>query len=158
MKKTKKLISTMILMMAGLIFSITGYATDESFQVSIRILTALSISENQALSFPDTTATASIQTVTVAPTDGTAASFDIAGDSNLAITASISETSVGLTNGSTTITIDTFTFGGSCNADGTGTLSSGSLAGCKVGASASIPANPTSGSYTGTLTFRVLYN
>ena len=158
MKNAKIPIGIILLVISGLIFSMAGYATDESFQVSIRIQAAITISENQALSFPDTEATASSQTVTVAPSDGTSASFDIAGDSNLAITVSVSEASIGLSNGPTTITIDNFTFGGSCNADGTGTLSSGSLAGCKVGASASIPANPTSGSYTGTLTFRVLYN
>ena len=154
----KRLINAIISLAVGVLISTNVYAADESFQVSIRILTALSISENQALSFPTTEATSSTQTVTVAPSDSTAASFDIDGESGGAISASIAETNLALTNGSTTITIDSFTFGGSCAADGTGTLTGGTLSGCNVGATATIPANPTNGTYYGNLTLRVLYN
>jgi hypothetical protein len=154
----KRLINAIISLAVGVLISTNVYAADESFEVSIKILTALSILETQALAFPITEATSSIQKVTIAPSDSTAASFDIGGESGEAISASISETTLDLNNGSTTITIDSFTFGGSCAADGTGTLTGGTLSGCKVGATATIPANPKNGTYSGNLTFRVLYN
>ena len=108
--------------------------------------------------FPDTGATASIQNITVNTGDAGAAAFDIGGEASTAIQASIVETDLDMVVGGTTITVDTFTFGGSLAADGTATLDgTGNLTGANVGATAAVPANPDVGAYSGSLTFRVLY-
>ena len=142
---------------AGLVLSTSSvYAVDQAFNVSITILTALGITKTSDLSFPTTAASGSIQAVTVAPTDGTAATFDITGEPSTAITASIVEADVTLT--ASTIVVDTFTFGGGLAADGTATTTAGgAVAGAAVGATANIPASHAAGSYSGSLTFRVLY-
>jgi len=159
MKKLMKRLTFVMLTGIALTFAGVLHAADESFTTSIQILTALSITEQSALLFPDTEASSSSQAVVVAPADSGAATFDIAGQGSEGITASIVENSVSMVNGSTTITVASFTFGGSLASSGTGTLSSGgSLNSCKVGATASIPANPGAGTYSGTLTFRVVYN
>ena len=142
---------------AGLVLSTSSvYAVDQAFNVSITILTALGITKTSDLSFPTTASSGSIQAVTVAPTDGTAATFDITGEPSTAITASIVEADVTLT--ASTIVVDTFTFGGGLAADGTATTTAGgAVAGAAVGATANIPASHAAGSYSGSLTFRVLY-
>ena len=133
-------------------------AADESFNASIQILTALNITEQSALSFPDTESKTTSQTAVVAATDAGAASFDITGEASSNIVSSIVESDLSMTQGSTTITINTFTFGGSLASDGTATTDgSGSLTGANVGATANIPANAESGTYSGALTFRVVY-
>ncbi len=159
MKLIKIQIRKSLMLVLGMVLSFQVYAADETFTASIQILTALSVTEQTALAFPTTEASTAAQTVVVAPTDSGAATFDIAGESNYAVTASIVESSLTMTNQNTSIVVDTFTFGGNLSSTGTGTLSaSGGLTGARVGATANIPANPKSGSYSGNLTFRVVYN
>ena len=153
----KKLLGSVIAILSLGMMNV--YAADESFQASIRILTALSITEQSALSFPDTEASASAQNVVIAPTGTGAAVFNIAGEASRPVTASIVQSNLQITNGSTTVTIGSFTFGGGLSSSGTGTLNgSGQLTGAGVGATAAIPANPQAGVYSGSLTFRVVYN
>ena len=142
---------------AGLVLSASSiYAVDQAFNVSITILTALGITKTSDLSFPTTAANGSDQAVTVAPTDGTAATFDITGEPSTAIVASIVESNVTLTGSS--IVVDTFTFGGGLASNGTATTSgAGAVSGAAVGATANIPAAQTAGTFSGALTFRVLY-
>ena len=157
MKSLIKKLKIFTVAATGLILSTsTLYAVDQAFNVSITILTALGITKTSDLSFPTTASSGSIQAVTVAPADGTAATFDITGEPSTAITASIVEADVTLT--ASTIVVDTFTFGGGLAADGTATTTAGgAVAGAAVGATANIPASHAAGSYSGSLTFRVLY-
>ena len=156
--KAQQILKSLTGIVAGLTIATSAYAADSSFQSSLKILTPLSITAQSGLDFPDTESTAAQQTVVVAPTDAGAADFNIAGELNEAVTASVVEPSVTMTVGSTNIVVDTFTFGGALAADGSGTLDgTGALAGAKVGGTATVPANAESGTYTGTLTFRVTY-
>ena len=157
MKSLIKKMKMVTVVTASLLLSASSaYAVDQAFNVSIQILTALGITKTSDLSFPATASSGSIQNVTVAPADGTAATFDITGEASTAITASIVEANVTLT--SSTIVVDTFTFGGGLAADGTATTTAGgAVAGAAVGATANVPASHAAGSFSGSLTFRVLY-
>ena len=136
----------------------SALAADEPFAASITVYAPVVITETAPMSFGIVTASGSTQVVVVDPADAGAAGFDITGEGSMAITATVVETSLALVNGATTITVDSFTYGGSLSGTGTATFSNqGAVAGAKVGASASIPANPDAGSYAGTLTFRVVY-
>ncbi|PCI28327.1 MAG: hypothetical protein COB67_06665 [SAR324 cluster bacterium] len=134
------------------------YAVEESFVASIRILSPMPVFERTPLVFPDLEVSESSRTIVVLPSDTGAASFDLVGGSDEGITASIVESEVSMTQGSTVIVVNAFTFGGCLGADGTGALSgSGKFSSCTIGGTALIPANPNFGMYTGTLTFRVVY-
>ncbi|MBF0351817.1 MAG: DUF4402 domain-containing protein [SAR324 cluster bacterium] len=157
----RKMLSTQVVAAAliGMISAPVLHAADEAFNASIRIVAALAISETSALTFPQTEASTSTQQVAIGPNDSGAASFNITGEPNAGVTASIVEPSLEMTVGQTTITINTFTFGGALASNGSVSLNgSGSATGAKVGATANIPANPESGQYSGALTFRVVYN
>ena len=157
MKKINR--KMMGLLLSGALFTNMAYAADEAFNASIRILAALKITEQSALKFPDTEAASVAKTVTVANTNSGAATFNITGEGNSTVTASIVESGVTMSNNGTDITVGSFTFGGKLGSNGVGTLdSTGKLNGAAVGATASIPANPSAGNYSGTLTFRVVYN
>ena len=151
----KKSISILSVLIA---FSGTqAFATDEPFVASITVYSPIVITETAPMTFGAVMSTAAPQVITVAPTDAGAAAFDIAGQNGLAVTAAIVETAVTLTGGASTITVNNFTYGGSI-AGGTAAFNNqGAIAGAKVGASANVPANPSAGAYTGTLTFRVVY-
>ena len=147
---------------AGIVQAQSPGQADETFTASIRIFKAITVTELSALSFPATESSASSQTVSVGTSDSGAATFSINGDPDATISASIAEASLTLNQGSTNIIIDGFTFGGgltSGNGSGSGTLNSaGALASAAaVGATANIPADATSGLYSGSLTFRVVY-
>lgn len=151
----------LISLAAAAMLATPAMATDEPFVASITIYTPIVITETSPLSFGAIVGSGVPQTVVVAPIDPGAATFDLAGEPNMAITATIVEASLPITVGATTITIDTFTFGGSLTpgaGSGTGTLdATGALAGTAVGATANIPANPDPGLYSGTLNYRVVY-
>ena len=153
MRKLFSLIAAAALMMPGI-----ATATDEAFLASITVYSPIVITETSALNFGVVTASPVAQTVTVAPADAGAASFNIAGQSGMPVTASVVETSLIMSNGATSITVDGFTYGGGLSAAGTATIGAqGSLSGAAVGASATVPANPAAGTYSGNLTFRVVY-
>lgn len=159
MENLKKYVSTMAVIAFAMLIVPFAQAADEAFNASIRIVAALNVSESSALTFPTTESAAQAQQVTVGTTDAGAASFNITGESNAAVTASIVEGSLEMTVGSSTITVNNFTFGGALNGSGNASLDgSGALNGAKVGATANIPAAAESGEYSGALTFRVVYN
>ncbi|MDT8446972.1 MAG: DUF4402 domain-containing protein [bacterium] len=145
-------------LMAAMVMAPSAYATDEPFLASITIFSPITITETSALSFGSVSGAATNQNVVVAPSDPGAASFNLAGESNLAVTATIVEPSLALVNGATTITVNGFTFGGALASNGTANLGAlGKLNAATVGATAAVPANPTSGTYSGNLTLRVVY-
>ena len=153
-------------LLTGLAFSLmlipsNALATDSIFPASITIYAPIVVTKTADLIFPNTASSAAPQTVVVAPGGVGAASFDIAGEPTLAINATVVEASIIMANGPTNITVDQFVFGGTLtDAAGSGTASLdgvGNLVGASVGATATIPANPTQGAYTGNLTFQVTY-
>lgn len=159
MKKFKKLISVATAVVLCLFIIPFSQAADETFSASLKIIAALSVSESSSLTFPITESSAQAQQVTIGTSDSGAASFNISGEANASITASIVENSLQMTVGNSTITINNFTFGGALSGAGSASLNTGgALTGAKVGATASIPAAAEAGNYSGALTFRVVYN
>ena len=135
----------------SLVLTSNANATDESFDATITLLAPIVITETQALSFPDTIAGA-ITDVTVAPADGTAALFTATGEASASIARSIVEASIDMTDGSTNISVDTFVLSGAVAFDGTGNIND-----FRIGATAHVEAADAAGAYTGSATFRVVY-
>ena len=160
MKKAMKKIQILVIAISALLLGTSAYAVDESFNVSITILTAITITESgTGLDFGNLPTSTSAQTVTVSPGDSGAATFDIAGEPNGTVTVSVAESSVNLAGPGTNIVVDTFTVDGTNCSGGAGTLDgSGNLTTCSVGATANVNANQTTGSYSGTATLQVIYN
>lgn len=157
MKTFSRTIKMLLLGMSSLAMITAIQAEETTFTASIKILTALSITKVTDLSFPDTTASITSQDIVIAPEDSGAATFTISGDDLATVQASIVESSVTMTNGTTGIVIDSFTFGGDLSTTGQATLGTGTTS-ANVGATANIPGNPNSGTYSGSITFRVVYN
>jgi len=135
-----------------------AFASDEPFAASITVYSPIVVTETAPMSFGLVTASPATQVVVVNSADAGAAAFDIAGQSGLAVTATVVEPSLALVSGGTTITVSNFTYGGALTGTGTASFSNqGALNNARVGASANIPANPAAGAYAGTLTFRVVY-
>ena len=153
LKKIVALLATSLMIVTA------GYAADETFEASIRVLAALAIVENTALTFPDTESRTIAQNVTVSPGSTGAASFNVYGEHNRLVNASIVEPSASATIGSSTVVFDSFSCGGALSGACQATLdNSGYANGAEIGATAHIPANAQAGLYQGTLTFRVTYN
>jgi len=122
------------------------------------------INELQALSFSAAIAGVPASIVT-APADANAAVFDATGDINLLLTASVVESSVFMDNGGTgssnTISIGSWTFGGSLtDVGGSGTASFdalGVISNMRIGATAVVEADDNPGFYQGTATMRLVY-
>ena len=138
---------------------VTGSGIDEtiSFMAKIRSASDLTITIAKGIEFPTTEQLSFSQNLIVTPTDPGAAAFNVVGDPYESLTASL-PLSVNLTNGSDIITLNSFTFGGGFNSLGNGTLDiDGNISGY-IGATAIVPANPASGTYTGTITLTVVNN
>lgn len=137
-------------------------ATDEVFNVTMSLVAPIVITETQALSFSNAGA-GSASTVVTAPTDGTAAIFTATGEASTAVTGSVVEASIEMTTGDgvgTTkrITVDTFTTGGDMDVAGSATFDgAGDLTNLRIGATANVQAEDIAGAYTGTATFRLVY-
>ncbi len=138
-------------------------ATDESFQASMKLLAPIVITETQALSFADTIS-GQTTNVTTAAADASAALFTATGEANRAVTGSIVESSINMTTGAgvTTpeqIVVDTFSTGGDMDGAGSATFdATGNLNDLRIGGVAHVEAEDVAGQYTGTATFRVVYN
>lgn len=122
------------------------------------------ITEIQALSFVPTLGGVSSNVIT-APTDSRAAIFNITGNTNVAVTASIVEASIDIVNivgnpnaAGNRMTVSNWTYGGALAADGTAfTDGNGDLNNARIGATVTISANDAPGDFSGTATFRVVY-
>lgn len=103
-------------------------------------------------------------TVVIAPTDADAAVFNASGDANAPVVASIVENSIVLTTGSGSgaaqqIVVDSWTFGGSLAADGTGVLDAqGQLTNIRIGATATVESDDIGGDYSASPTLRLIAN
>lgn len=156
-----KIMSTAALVI-GVGFAGSASATDEVFNVTMSLVAPIVITETQALSFSNAGA-GSASTVVTAPTDGTAAIFTATGEASTAVTGSVVEANITMTTGDgigTTkqITVDTFTTGGDMDGAGAATFSAGgALSNLRVGASANVLAEDIAGAYSGTATFRLVY-
>lgn len=92
-------------------------------------------------------------TVALATSTTSAAAFNVTGTANATYAITL-PTSTTISNGGTTMTVDTFT----SNPSGTGTLSAGGSQTLAVGATLHVGASQASGSYTGTFNVSVDYN
>ncbi len=146
----------LIVFISFILCSFGVQASDQSASSSMTILTALSATSVGTLAFGDVESSASAQTITVAAAASGALTFDITGsDQPLTITAT-TLTDLDDAGAGVAIPVNTFTYGGNC-AGGAGTPSGGSLTNCRVGASADVNANQTSGSYSGTVNINIVY-
>ena len=152
--------------------STANAATSDTADVTAEILTALSVavdSTDNTLDFGQIAPGASAATIVVAP-DGTmtggcptavicagstnAPSFDVVGNPNALVYVTFTNASETLSNGTDSMTVDTFTTDGSgqLTLDGSG---DGSFT---VGGSLGVAASQAAGVYTGTLEVNVAYN
>lgn len=161
MKMYSKILTTTMLVM-GIGVGGNAVATDEAFNVSMSLIAPIVITETQALSFASAGA-GSGSTVVTAATDGTAAIFTATGEASTAVTGSVVDANITMTTGDgvgTTkqITVDTFTTGGDMDGSGSATFDgSGDLTNLRIGATANVEAEDIAGSYSGTTTFRLVY-
>ena len=138
-------------------------ATDETFNVGMTLLAPIVITETQSLTFADTIS-GSASDVTTAASDSSAATFTATGEANRAVTGSVVESSIVMTTGdgadaTKQITVDTFTTGGDMSVAGAATFDgSGELNDLRIGGTAHVEADDIAGSYSGTATFRLIYN
>ena len=148
-------------------------ATSDTAEVTAEILTALSVAvdpTDNTLDFGQIAPGATGATIVVAP-DGTmtggcptqvicagstnAPSFDIVGNPNALVYVTFTGTSSTLSNGTDSMTVDTYTTsltGGQVTLDGSGDAS------FTVGGSLAVAASQAAGVYTGTLEVNVAYN
>jgi hypothetical protein len=152
--------------------STANAATSDTADVTAEILTALSVAvdpTDNTLDFGQIAPGASAVTIVVAP-DGTmtggcpaavicagstnAPSFDVVGNPNALVYVTFTNASETLSNGTDSMTVDTFTTDGSgqLTLDGSG---DGSFT---VGGSLGVAASQAAGVYTGTLEVNVAYN
>lgn len=142
--------------------AIMAHAADESFISGIRLILPAFVAQDTNMQFPEQIA-GTAQQLVITPDANGAAQFVTTGEPLRSFTASIVESSIIMTAGSgdtsaLQITVDNFTFGGSVDASGAGTLSQdGVLGNIRVGARANIEANDQSGNYVGVATFRIVY-
>lgn len=143
-------------------------AVDTTFNATMSILTALTVAKNADLAFGNYEA--GIATVvTVAPGSAGVANFDItAGAATTAVTISVVEPSINMITGagalpSEQIPVNNWTFGGVGVTDlggGTGSLTTdalGQFTGIEVGGDATLDGTDVVGAYSGSATFRVVY-
>ena len=144
----------LFVMIFALTLSASAMATDQTFNVSLKLFKPITITKVQDLLFPDTTLTGSAFTIVVLPADSGAANFTAQGGKNRNITKSVVESSINMAAAGVvgTIAVDTFVLSGPTAFDG-----SGNITGIKVGATAHVLAASEDGNYTGTATLRVVY-
>lgn len=148
--KMKKL----FILISILTLSSTAMATDQSFNLSLKLFKPITITKVQDLLFQDTTLTGSAFNVVVLPADSGSATFNAQGGKNRNITRSIVESSINMSASGVvgTIAVDTFVLSGPTAFDASGNANS-----IKVGATAHVLAASEDGNYTGTATLRVVY-
>ena len=144
----------------------TAEAADATGNASATIATPISVSENTSLAFGTILAGASQSTIVVSTAgarsvgsgDATllggtpaAAAFDVTGEGSTSYSVSFTAGTLTRAGGSETMTVDTFTD------DSGGSIAGGGSDSFNVGATLTVAANQTAGSYTGTYTVSVDY-
>lgn len=117
---------------------------------NIALAVDIVITETRGLAFPNEEA-GHAGYIVVAATDGTAASFNITGDPNTSFSRSITESSIQMTNGGSSITVNNFTFAGNAYFDGSGNAT------VTVGATAQLSGGEIAGDYSGAATLHIVY-
>ena len=147
----KKLLSVIVISM---VMSSATYATDQSFNVSLKLYKPITITKVQDLSFSDVTLTGANINQVLAPAASGAAVFNAQGGKNRNITSSVVENSINMSAPGVTgtIAVDSFLLSGPTAFDGSGNANN-----IRVGATAHILAASEDGNYTGTATLRVVY-
>jgi hypothetical protein len=140
----------------------SAFATDEAFTSSMTLLAPIVITETSALTFANAVS-GQASTVTSSASSANAAQFTATGEASTAVTGSIVEANITMTTGdgigsTKQITVDSFTTGGDMDGSGAATFDgSGNLSNLRVGATANVLAEDIAGAYTGTATFRLVY-
>lgn len=130
------------------------WATDQSFNVSLKLFQPIAVTKKQDILFPSKILTGTSETIVVNTGDTGAAVFDAYGGKNRTLVRSVVESDIilsapGVTD---TITVNAFSVAGPLAFDSTGKASD-----FKIGATANILANSQDGDYTGVGSFRVIY-
>lgn len=133
----------------------TAYAQDsDTADALIEVQAAISITQQQDLDFG--TVVQGDASGTVAPGDGTAGIFDVAGSPNTAYTITLPSSAVNMSGPGTDIEVNTFVSTPAAGANGM--LDASGDQQLRVGAThAAIPGGQTAGSYSGTFTVEVAY-
>ena len=137
-----------------LTLSAAAYATDQSFNATLKLYKPITITKVSDLLIPDATLTGSDFNIVVATGDSGAATFNAQGGKNRNITRSVVESKIEMSASGVKgkIAVDTFVLAGPTAFDG-----SGNANGLKVGATAHVLAASEDGDYSGTATMRVVY-
>ncbi|MEI6092822.1 MAG: DUF4402 domain-containing protein [bacterium] len=143
-----------ILVMLATLSSNVLHATDQTMSSSLKLYKPIVIAKVSDLSFPDTVISGNSQNITVSTASTNAATFNAQGGKNRSLTRSVVQSSIimsapGVTG---TITVNSFSRSGPTVFD-----SNGNANGFKIGATARVLSNNIDGNYTGTATFRVVY-
>jgi hypothetical protein len=143
-------------------------AATTSSDTSAEILTAITLTNTIPLEFGEIAASAALGTVTVSTasvrsstggvtlaglTPATASSFAVTGDAGDTYAITL-PTSISITSGANSMTVDTFT----SSPDTAGTLSGGGTDTVLVGATLHVAASQAAGAYAGTFDLIVVYN
>jgi len=162
--RTNKIVKLAASVALGLGVVAGANAVDESFQATLRILTPISIVEDQAMDFGDTELGNSTPIV-ASDLNGMYAAFTVDGDTTKTATASVVEASIEMITGdgadsTKKITVDGFAVGvgSSAGGDQLDFSGDGQVADIRVYGTANQEAEDIAGDYVGTATFRVVYN
>jgi len=142
-----------------LLISFGVEATDEPFNVTMKLLAPIVITEVSPLTFPNSPRGTAVNVV-VATGDAGAATFSATGSPSTAFVKSMVTPSVTLLLGGVPsggdltkeIVVDTFVLAGPSAFD-----AAGNAVGMKVGATARVSANDQAGNYSAVATFRIVY-
>jgi hypothetical protein len=147
----KKLLTVLVI---SIFIGNVASAATQAFNIALNLFAAITITKVQNLTFPDQTITGSAFNVVVASTDAGAATFNATGSNNRNITRSVVEASINMSAPGVTgnIAVDSFTLSGPTAFNG-----SGNATGLKVGGTAHVLATSADGDYTGSATFRLVY-
>lgn len=122
----------------------------------------VSVTEESPLSFGNVIAGFS-QDIVITASDAGAAVFSATGDPNVAVTGQIVEKKTNMyTTGATgqagRITVDNWSYGGNLASNGSGNFDgAGQLTNMRVGATATVGSSDPEGFYSGSATFRLVY-
>lgn len=143
-----------LLILMFVITATDAVATDQSFSVTMKLGTPISITKLRDLIFPDT-AFIGAQDLIIASTAVNSASFTVTGRKNKHLVVSIVPVTVAMSAPGVTgtITVDTFTI----NPGPPHKFNVSGNAAFTVGATAHILATSEDGDYTGTAAIRVVY-
>ena len=141
----------------------TAFAEEELFQVSLKLLKPITLTQQNSLNFPPVVAGVDTTLVTT-PDSSDAVKFTATGEPLTGVTGSVVEDFIIMTTADGNIEeqqirVDAFTTGGDIDSNGSGNFdSNGELNNLRLGATAHIEASDEPGLYTSSATFRLLYN